>query len=65
MLFQWEIRQCNPKPTICECQPNYLYSAQTNSCEYKSCKFHTDCDRFDSNRVCVNMTNENNTVNGM
>ncbi len=49
---------------VCECQPNYEYNATINSCEFKLCESHMDCDRFDSNRECYVIINENNTLNG-
>ncbi len=42
----------------CECKPNYVYSNITNSCEFKSFNYNSDCDQYDRHRIC-------NTSNGL
>ncbi len=43
---------------LCECQPNYVFDDSLKLCRFKSCSHNSDCNQFDSKRIC-------NTANGM
>ncbi len=36
---------------LCECQPNYEFD-DSSLCKFKPCSYDSDCNQFDSNRIC-------------